>query len=86
MGAFLRVARAVKQEAANVPLPPGQVAGLVLDAVLNRLHPVSVPERSVGQKAAGAVLVLAGAGITGWRFGSAGVKRREAFSWAIPRA
>ncbi|MEV4952908.1 isoprenylcysteine carboxylmethyltransferase family protein [Paenarthrobacter nitroguajacolicus] len=66
MGAFLRVARAAKQEAANVPLPPGQVAGLVLDAVLDRLHPVSVPERSVRHKAAGAVLVLTGAGITGW--------------------
>lgn len=81
MGAVRRAARAVRQEAANIPLPPGQVVGLVLDVVLDRLHPVSVSERSVRHRAAGAVLVLAGAGITAWAVSER--RRRTAGSFAL---
>ena len=74
MGAVPRVARVLKHEAANIPLPPGQVAGLVLDVVLDRLHPVPVAGDRVRRRAAGLALVMAGAGLTGWAVSE---RRRE---------
>ncbi|WP_223941752.1 isoprenylcysteine carboxylmethyltransferase family protein [Arthrobacter sp. StoSoilB22] len=90
MGAVLRTARAVKREAASIPLPPGQVVGLVLDVVLDRLHPASVlgrdahPGRDVRRRAAGAGLALAGAGITAWAVAERRRKTTGSFALGHP--
>ncbi len=74
MGGVRRAARVLKHEAANIPLPPGQVAGLVLDVVLDHLRPVPVSGDRVRRRAAGLALALAGAGLTGWAVSE---RRRE---------
>ncbi|MET3368145.1 UNVERIFIED_CONTAM: protein-S-isoprenylcysteine O-methyltransferase Ste14 [Jeotgalibacillus campisalis] len=84
MGAVLRTARAVKREAASIPLPPGQVVGLVLDVVLDRLHPAFVPGRDVRRRATGAGLALTGAGITAWAVAERRRKTTGSFALGHP--
>lgn len=52
-----------KEVFGNVPLPPGQVAGVAVDLVLTRLRPARLPGPRTPAVAAGAVLVLAGCAI-----------------------
>lgn len=66
MSPLARLAGAVKREAAGIPLPPGQVLGLVLDAVLQRIHPLPALSARRARRSAGTLLVLTGVGITVW--------------------
>ncbi|MEV7603890.1 isoprenylcysteine carboxylmethyltransferase family protein [Paenarthrobacter sp. NPDC089322] len=66
MGAVRRTALALKQEAGRIPLPPGQVLGLVIDAVLQRRYPTPpLPARGL-RRALGTCIAVTGAGITVW--------------------
>ncbi|MFC8039558.1 methyltransferase family protein [Paenarthrobacter sp. NPDC057355] len=73
MGTFQRAVVILKEEAGRVPLPPGQVVGLVLDYVLERLHGTPVPRARGLQKVVGTGLILAGMVMTAW----AVVERRQ---------
>ncbi|GAB3247988.1 methyltransferase family protein [Arthrobacter pigmenti] len=50
----------------NLPLPPGQIAGLLAGLVLRRLRPVPLPGPAVTGRAVGAVLLAAGVAINCW--------------------
>ncbi|SDX11838.1 Protein-S-isoprenylcysteine O-methyltransferase Ste14 [Arthrobacter sp. cf158] len=84
MGAVHRTVHIVLQEAARIPLPPGQVVGLVLDVVLDRLRPIRGAEPSARLKAAGVGLALVGAGITGWAVAERRRKTTGSFSLGHP--
>ncbi len=49
----------------NVPLPPGQVIGLVLSVVLDHVRPALLPGQRTRQRLAGSTLTLAGCLIIG---------------------
>lgn len=49
----------------NIPLPPGQVIGLVVGVVLDHLRPTALPGRRSSQRLAGSILTLAGGLIIG---------------------
>jgi protein-S-isoprenylcysteine O-methyltransferase Ste14 len=66
MTTFGRMSGALKREMAGIPLPPGQVVGLVLDAVLQRIHPLPVPPARPARRTAGTLLVLVGVVVTPW--------------------
>jgi protein-S-isoprenylcysteine O-methyltransferase Ste14 len=47
----------------QLPVPPGQVTGVLAVTVLGRVRPARLPGRSDVHRATGSVLLLAGAGI-----------------------
>ncbi|MFF1828364.1 methyltransferase family protein [Paenarthrobacter sp. NPDC058040] len=66
MGEVRRVVLILKQEVGRIPLPPGQVVGLVLDGVLGRFFSTPVPPAQSLRRITGAGLILAGTGMTAW--------------------
>ncbi|MEA3549290.1 isoprenylcysteine carboxylmethyltransferase family protein [Pseudarthrobacter sp. C1] len=56
----------VKAVYENLPLPPAVVAAIALDAFLARLRPLPLPGPRSVHRAAGAGLVVAGAGLNAW--------------------
>lgn len=50
----------------NLPLPPGQLIGLALDLVLDRIRPAPLPGSPALHRLAGTGLVLAGVGLNLW--------------------
>ena len=66
MSTLGRLASVLKREAAGIPLPPGQVVGMVLDTVLQRVRPLPAPPAPRTRKTAGTLLVLAGVVISAW--------------------
>lgn len=84
MGAVHRTVHIVLQEAARIPLPPGQVVGLVLDVVLDHLRPIRGAEPSARLKAAGVGLALIGTGLTGWAVAERRRKTTGSFSLGHP--
>ena len=64
MSSVRRALLLLKREAGGIPLPPGQVIGLVLDAVLERAIATSVMPARGTRRVAGLTLLLAGVGIT----------------------
>ncbi|BCW52407.1 hypothetical protein StoSoilB13_47490 (plasmid) [Arthrobacter sp. StoSoilB13] len=50
----------------NLPLPPGQVTGLIVDVVLKRRFPWPLPGSEALQKIAGSGLLVIGGGLNAW--------------------
>lgn len=50
----------------NLPVPPGQAVGLVVGAVLDRVHPACLPGPRTAHRTAGASLIVAGGALLGW--------------------
>ncbi|MBT2596203.1 isoprenylcysteine carboxylmethyltransferase family protein [Arthrobacter sp. ISL-72] len=67
----------------NVPLPPGQAAGLALDFLLHRLRPVPLPGSRSLQRTTGLGLILAGVGFNLWALAER--RRRSAGPFALER-
>lgn len=50
----------------NLPLPPGQVAGIVVGAVLDRIFPAPLPGQRVVHRVVGALLLVSGSALNVW--------------------
>lgn len=50
----------------NLPLPPGQLTGLALDLILDRIRPAPLPGSRALHRLGGTGLVLAGVGLNLW--------------------
>ncbi|MGJ3191392.1 methyltransferase family protein [Paenarthrobacter sp. FR1] len=72
-----------KRAFGNVPLPPGQVTGLAVCVLLQRLHPVRLPGPRLLNGLVGTGLVLAGVGINTWALIER--RRRSAGPFALER-
>ena len=67
----------------NLPLPPGQVVGIVSSVVFDRIRPVRLPGSRSAHLASGTVLLLAGGALTGWALAER--RRHEANEFDLER-
>lgn len=65
MATVSRTAR-LREVYENLPLPPGQLTGLALDFILDRIRPAPLPGSRSLHRFAGSGLVLAGVGLNLW--------------------
>ncbi len=65
-GPTKRALRSWKEAFGNLPLPPGQVTGLAVGCLLQRLHPVRLPGPRLLNGLVGTGVVLAGVGLNAW--------------------
>lgn len=74
---------AVKGLLRNVPLPAGQVVGLVSGVLLDRLRVVRLPGPRIAHRAAGATMILAGCLLNAWAWNER--RRGEAGEFDLER-
>lgn len=67
----------------NLPLPPGQLTGLALDFVLDRIRPAPLPGSRSLHRLVGTGLVLAGVGMNLWALAER--RRHSTESFALER-
>lgn len=67
----------------NVPLPPGQVVGLVGGVLLDRLLGARLPGPRAALRLAGAMAILAGCGLNAWALNER--RRREVDGFDLER-
>lgn len=50
----------------NLPLPPGQVAGIIVGVALDRIQPARLPGPRIVHRAVGALLLVSGGALNVW--------------------
>lgn len=70
----------------NLPLPPGQVAGIVVGAVLDRIFPAPLPGPRVVHRVVGALLLVSGSALNVWSLSERRRRTAGTFDLEQPQA
>lgn len=75
----------VKNRLHNLPLPPGQVIGMVAAVLLDRLRAARLPGPRSAHRVAGSALLAAGCALTGWALSERRRHAAEGFDLERPQ-